>query len=891
MRGWNVVPLPENKKKSPPSKDDDPQGRGFTGRDARLVEPSDIEAWLEDPRWRKGNIAVRPGNTVEVDGEDMELVGIDVDNYDKKTGGLQLRELESKYGPLPNTFTSSARADGVSGIRWFLCPAGYEYMGKPVMPSTQKGSDSIEIVQRVHRYGLVYPSVHPETGNLYRWYDRGVPPDGVNFTKSVPTVNQITPLPRRWFLFLTRNGIESAGVAPIDMSSSNLDLKAWQKACWVDGEDMCDHMSKHMVNHLDDIENAGDHHEPLVRAHWSLLKLGSEGHTGWASALHVINSAWVDRTGVDGVRTPAEQRYEIARSRFGTLRKIKGEYDEFKAAGVLSLETEDPCEAKRNWEPPKRIQRRKRATEYERNEDGNARHFLDLAKGRVRYVPNHADGVGRWLVFNDKTGRWIVDDKETLVRHLFRRVKERQMRDSRVRVGRAARAVAVAGGATAATPEQNAELKEARAWVTFALESGNKTRVTNSLAQAQSYPGVSLLYEELDRDLFVLPCSNGIIKFATKEQQLAGAKPFEFLQDPKLIKDLMITQNTDVPYIPFKDQKTHDDLEVQANFTKFEQYMRTFLRQHMSAEAFKYTIRLLGLSILGVNIKKAVFLVGKRDTGKSTFQSMMAKSLGQLAIWRDPDIFADTPFKGSLAEALSRRVVMVGELGEKHMDASLFKRITGGDEVACQLKNVNKPVTLKARCTIISGCNSAPEVPNVDDATKERFVVIPFRHQVTVTEKDPNAIEDLMHACRVPLLALLVEQCGKAIVEGVSTVPAELQLATKDFVASLSDLGDFIAENLTLAPPEEHEKYARKDMDDPRDPKPRWPNELCLGRRQLYKIYQEYAKLNNMELLSSTKFTRRMHDAGLVDDGSKNAEGDLRWLGVTQKSNGRVHKA
>lgn len=883
LKGWAVVPLPERRKKSPPGPDDGPQYKSFTGRKGTVPTEDDIEAWLADSHFERGNIAIRAGRTVEIAGKLYEAIGIDVDNYDKKTGGLQLRKLEKKYGPLPGTYTSSARSDSVSGIRWFLVPHGYEYMGKPRLAG-QKACDSIEIVQKVHRYGLVFPSWHPETKGQYYWYDRGQAPDGIHFASSIPRVEQLAHLPDSWWKFLTRNGTEAEDNVPMDMDSEPSELRAWAKANFVDGLEICKTTQIALDNHIDKVENAADHHDPLVNAHWNLYSLGAEGHCGWQASVMVIDNVWLDRVAEDKSRSLTEAKFEMARSRVGTLRKLKGQYDEYKERKLQFIEKVDPCLTARparakppttaGGQPPRPPAvtpnpNAGNSASWERNEDGNAEHFLALFGENVRYVVNHADGAGRWLVFKDSEKRWVVDSKDTLVRNMFREVKRRQILD----------AIQMLANATAAG-NQGAE-REAKAWIKWAAESGNKSRVGNSLSQATTYPGVALLYEELDSNTMLLPVANGVLQFYTRDDRLAGKPAFEFLEDSTDVKTLLLTQNTRVPYIPFKTQRKHADPQVREDYKRFTGYMKMFLKDHLSQEAWDYTLKLLGLSILGVNMKKAIFLVGIRDTGKSTFQNMMNACLGDLSIWREPSIFEDTPFKPALAEALSRRVAMVGELGEKHMDASLFKRITGGDEVSCNLKNVNKPVTLRARCTVISGCNSAPDVPHVDDATKERFVVIPFRHQVTRSEKDPNAQDELMKHCKVPLLALLVESCSVAIEEGVQQIPAELQVETADFVNSLSEMSDFVNDCLVKAPAALWDKYARNDQTDPRDPKPKWPSELCVGDRTLYKQYEVYCGQNRIERLSKPKFTRRMKEAGLVQDGSFNSEKERRWLGVT----------
>ena len=98
------------------------------------------------------------GMPFEIDGNEFEVIGIDVDDHrddplKPKVGGEQLQYLEQKYGELPNTWTSSSRADGVSGIRFFLVPKGLAYRSN----CGEHGGD-IDIIQRVHRYAVVYPA-------------------------------------------------------------------------------------------------------------------------------------------------------------------------------------------------------------------------------------------------------------------------------------------------------------------------------------------------------------------------------------------------------------------------------------------------------------------------------------------------------------------------------------------------------------------------------------------------------------------------------------------------------------------------------------------------------------------------------------------------------------
>jgi hypothetical protein len=163
--GWeSPLPLPPRKKKEPPA--------GYTGRTAPMASRADVEAWCEDrPR---SNIALRLPPTV---------VGIDADPHKSPEAARAWAELVERFGPLPAAAPwSTARDDGVSGIRFFAIPDGYAAV-------TVLG-DAGEVIQHHHRYAVVWPSVHPDTGNTYQWVNA---PDG-----QIPDARKLPPLPAAW---------------------------------------------------------------------------------------------------------------------------------------------------------------------------------------------------------------------------------------------------------------------------------------------------------------------------------------------------------------------------------------------------------------------------------------------------------------------------------------------------------------------------------------------------------------------------------------------------------------------------------------------------------------------------------------------------------------------
>jgi P4 family phage/plasmid primase-like protien len=178
--GWEgTLPLPYKEKKFPP--------KGFTGKGGTMPTSQDLSKWGE----RQSNICLRlPKN----------VIGIDVDNYEDKQGLRTLQEHEAKWGELPPTWTSTARAGG-SGIRLYRVPDDRMYLTQ--LKRTGAAESDIEIIQFGHRYVVTHPSLHPE-GPTYKWYD----PEGNCTTEGdeieIPTVDELPELPLKWVDGLTK---------------------------------------------------------------------------------------------------------------------------------------------------------------------------------------------------------------------------------------------------------------------------------------------------------------------------------------------------------------------------------------------------------------------------------------------------------------------------------------------------------------------------------------------------------------------------------------------------------------------------------------------------------------------------------------------------------------
>jgi hypothetical protein len=164
--GWTPFPLPRGQKSPPP--------KGYTGSDGARPSDEDIRRWCITHK--ASNIGLHMAATT---------VGIDVDDYGDKAGAATLAELEQRYGELPPTWRSTSRGSGASSIRFYRIPEGVSFPG-------QLGA-GIDVIQNHHRYAVVAPSTHPDTGERYRWYG----PSGERALQP-PTTADLADLPTAW---------------------------------------------------------------------------------------------------------------------------------------------------------------------------------------------------------------------------------------------------------------------------------------------------------------------------------------------------------------------------------------------------------------------------------------------------------------------------------------------------------------------------------------------------------------------------------------------------------------------------------------------------------------------------------------------------------------------
>lgn len=295
--GWSPLPLPAGQKAHPP--------KGWTGYNGAVPSHADVHAWAQDQPG--GNLALRlpPG-----------IIGLDVDAYGDKIGGPVFAALQEQYGALPDTWRSTSRDDGTSGIRLYRAPQGLAW-------PTEAGP-GIEIIRHEHRYMVVWPSLHP-SGGTYRWIN----PHGSVVVHDIPDPDDLPDLPEAWVQHLT-----GGRVAGEHHSAGMDDTQARQWLADHGGDAPCNAMSRALQRAMEDLARtgSGSRHDAMLRATNRLAWLAATGHDGLETALHTYQGAWLSTVGTDRASGEAAAEWD---------RAVTGAAD--RAAAGATAGTTDPC--------------------------------------------------------------------------------------------------------------------------------------------------------------------------------------------------------------------------------------------------------------------------------------------------------------------------------------------------------------------------------------------------------------------------------------------------------------------------------------------------------------------------------------------------------------------
>lgn len=867
-KGWGVLPLPRRRKEYPPT--------GFTGRAGKFADDDDLRNWLADPQYSEGNIALRVGNMLVVNGVKYEVIGIDVDNHSGKPGVKDLARLEKNHGKLPDTWTSSSRDDGVSGIRFYLVPYGYGFLGK--------ASDSIDIVQRVHRYAVVYPSWHPEIKTQYFWYKPGVRPEGKGFTLEIPSITELPVLPEAWIDFLTSGKQRDDEGYGIDLDSTPEEMNQWRKANFpkdIPGEPggMCPMMRSAVKGHIRKIQDSPSNHDKITAAHWHLITLAAEGHSGLKGAIQKVEAVWMEDIAEKQKRDPRKARREMVRSLKGTFRKLKAKAEAFAELKLQFFNSElcvmddrempcPPDAPEKHWVDRVPMQRiTGDPMDYDKNDVGMALMFRDRVTDNVRYLSD----VNRWIIYDGI--EWHMDNRDH-VAVLFHRAVVKPCR----RIGLEAAKKLIAHELTGGTKDDNIgrplkAKKDRFLWVAEHYGNDHKVKAMlnrmKSLQAKDDLPSVGMDYSQLNCKTTILAMPGGKAVQLAKPGLVRPKNPgFRVIDNEK---SNFTTLETAAKLLEWEDIPEHEK-------KLWNDYLNLFIPDTGLRRDVQ---KVLGHTLIGGNPdRRSVWLKGVSTTGKSTMVSAIQGALGSYAATFQPNSVLKEQTGNTnpeLGNLLFKRVIHSSELGGQRISAEVFKQVTGCDVVSVTYKYANGQVSGKPHFTIVIATNNPPNIPDLDQATMNRILVLPF--EIQVAKKDDNKLMDLTIAekARHAVLRWLVEGYKLYINEGIELddLHPKIQAATGDFATDSSDIAGFLNDQVEGAPEDVIHQLYSEDIAVNADPSHEkliheWSK---ISVNKLYEIYVNDCMRSQRKPMHNNHFGRKVVALYGIKSKNKKIEG------------------
>jgi putative DNA primase/helicase len=764
--GWSPLPLRRSGPRAP--KGVPPAGFTCSGR---MATEADVAGWM----------AELPGAPVGIRLPDG-VMGIDVDAYLPKHGSDTLSELENLLGPLPPAWWSTARDDEISGIRFYRVPSGMRFPGK-------LGRD-VEVIWHGYRFARCWPSLHP-TGEVYRWYR----PDGSRADGEVPVVSELPELPEAWVEFCRAgkavDGEEDGWDGSIGTDFTSPDIARLIQSGMDD--EMChDSMLRDVVWVL---ARKGYSDEEIYR-HWQTI---------------------VDKTPLKDPGWPFTRDYDFEKRHMRRVRDKQAksrQLDEGQQAwldhraGISGVNGANGSNGSRAAAPAPMVpvvsEAQLTAQLVEamiiRGEDGSISHAAtheDLPRSDMStadFIAGIYPGIftfstqSRFWRFWDGTVHSAAEDGNVpFVIRRFARAYKDVMREIQRDVIR-----------TRGDDETEAEAMERyqqvwrkhRTYRDAIWMNPGQVRVARQLEQHLSVSEV-----KFDAISGMVVASNGVISISA-----AGAVVLPHDRD-----NLVTLRLGEVSY-------RHD-----AQAPVFQRFLETSVPDE---EHRGWLQRSLGMALIGKPGKSFINLIGRTNSGKSTFVRALQGVLGTYASPVSVETFLEgngnNDFRLHSLKGVRFAFASEPAAGRK-LDTEAIKSITGGDmQETRQL--YGRFVTWKPSCLIVIASNQPQRFDTADTAMMERISPIAFSQAHAI---DPD-LDVKLAAEKDGILKWLID--GAVMELGGTAAVSKTMLKLREAMAEhVDDCLRFIAEGL-------EEGWLREDGDA--------PTSRCAQVNELYRSYQ-----------------------------------------------------
>lgn len=331
--------------------------------------------------------------------------------------------------------------------------------------------------------------------------------------------------------------------------------------------------------------------------------------------------------------------------------------------------------------------------------------------------------------------------------------------------------------------------QELRKWRMRGISvSQSRIKALASMLEDDMFIADRLLIDEKAEQRRYINLRNGMFNLDTME--------FEPRHDPRL----HFTTQLDFDYDP------------DANCPTFMEFLYTSLvLPGVGASTDDDLVRLLlegmGYSMTArTDLKASFWLVGQKDSGKSTFISILKSIMGSLHATIDLTQLGINRF--ILAGIVGKRVVTFTEASSSGvLPDALYKAIVGGsDEIQADVKN-RDPITFVPEAKIWWAMNEVPRVVDRSGATTRRIFFIPFNRTIPENQRIAS-LETLCRRERPGIFNEMVIHYQRLVRNGGFEPCAQSEAMRQQYISENDTEATFVEECC-----ERHESYRVQSSD------------------------------------------------------------------------------
>ena len=385
--------------------------------------------------------------------------------------------------------------------------------------------------------------------------------------------------------------------------------------------------------------------------------------------------------------------------------------------------------------------------QYELNDTGNARRFIEMFGDVLRYnVDNKI-----WMIWNGNY--WQTDIFED-VKNYIEILAEKMLVESN------------------SVNDMNERIRILRN-IDHIYSSGGKESL---LKEARHLPGIPITNEELDRNEYLLCTLNGTINL----------KNCEIYESRK--EDLI-------------SQCTGCEIDLENKPEKFINFLNEIFDGNQNL--IHYVHKALGYSITNSSREQCMFILhGDGNNGKSLLLDVIKNALGGYGITSKPQLLTEQKFASSNSEEIARlrgkRFNAVEEIKEgDKLDEQLVKSLTSGigNQVARFL--YGNSFEFPVKCKIWMATNYEPVIRGTDKGIWRRIVKIPIN--VDFTGREDKDLRDKLLEELPQILGWLFNGYRLYNEEGLEQ-PKEVKQAIANYREDMDIVAQWINEYCEVKP-------------------------------------------------------------------------------------------